>query len=196
MNSYFENIVESALKKKLKKKKVVEKDLDEVVDEDGAVIASKIPVDVNVKNTTSKSKTDDVVSMSRQPADTGLTGSPFRRYYGESDMSSQLGYEETLGKDLDYSKAKKYFMDNLKFDEREAEDRLEKLGYVKPKDNPEEKVRLIEEPSKYLEEIVDDILQTREQKEINPIIKRQLISLRDTLAANDLTINDVIDYLN
>lgn len=206
MDKYLESLIETALKRKKTKEPEKEEEVDEIVDADGTILGSKIPADVNVKTITSKSTTDQVVKQSRQPPDTGLNGSPMRRYWGETDMSSQLGYEETLGKDLDYSRAKKYFMDDLGFDEKEAEERLEKLGYTK-KSDATDKVRLIEEPSKHIEEIIDDVLSKRttnrsdiarkynEEREIDPILRRQLVSLKDTLEANNLTINDVIQYL-
>jgi hypothetical protein len=192
MDSYLQNLIEAGIKKGLKKKKKTkEQDVEEIVDYDGSIMGSKIPLDVNVANTTSQKTTDDVVDATRQLPSVKNGGDVRIRYWGESDMTATLGYEDTLGKDLSYEEAKKYFMDDLGFDEVEAEERLKALGYVK---KAEDKVRLIENPA-LLEQLVDAAI-NRTKKEINPIILRQLAALRETLRANNLTIDDIIPYLN
>jgi hypothetical protein len=189
MDSYIKNIIETAVTKAQKPKKKKKQDVEEVVDYDGSILGSKIPVDYDVKTITAKKTTDDSISMSHQPSTTGAkmgTSSDTTRYWGESDMSATLGYEETMGKDKSYDEAKHYFMQQLGFDEPEAEERLKALGYVKKADD---KVRLIED-------IIDDVIQNQGKKEINPIIQRQLLSLRNTMEAHNLTIEDIIPYLN
>jgi hypothetical protein len=197
MDSYLQNLIEKTVEKTVKKvEKKKKQDVEEIVDLDGSVLGSKIPLDVNVKNVTAKNTTDATVDMARQPPTTGEKFNGPRtsqRYWGESDMSATLGYDETMGKDLDYDKAKKYFMKDLGFDEAEAEERLEKLGYVK---RSNDKVRLIEK-NQFLESIIDDAIQNQGQKKrLNPIVLRQLMSLKQTLRANNLTLQDIIPYLN
>jgi hypothetical protein len=66
---------------------------------------------------------------------------------------------------------------------------------------------LIENPKKFIEEFIESILSrknsdyelvnssNKEIKEINPIIKRQLKSFKETLENNNLSIEDVLEYL-
>jgi hypothetical protein len=42
----------------------------------------------------------------------------------------------------------------------------------------------------------DDEILTNEKKDINPIIKRQLSSLKTTLSKHKLTIDDIKEYLS
>jgi hypothetical protein len=192
MDSYLKNLIEAAVKKgteKTKKKK--KQDVEEVVDYDGSVLGSKIPPDVDVKTITAKKTTDDTVSMARQPNNTGsrINGMVTTRNWGENDMSTTLGFDETMGRDKSYDEAKNYFMNDLGFDEIETEERLKALGYVKKSD---EKVRLIEDT--YLESIVNQAIEN--QKQLNPIVLRQLMSLKQTMQANNVTVEDIIPYLN
>jgi hypothetical protein len=190
MDAFIQNIIEAAVKKPRKKARPQE--MEEVVDEDGNVMDSAIPPDYQVKTVTAKKTTDDTVKMARQRMDYGVNGSGYRRYWGESDMSATLGYEQTLGKDKSYEEAKAYFMNDLGFEEREAEDRLEALGYEKSKAE-KDKVRLVEK--QYLSSLVDRAMAPKPNPKINPIIRRQLHSLKETLKANGLSLNDVIQYL-
>ena len=89
--------------------------------------------------------------------------------------------------------------------QEETIERLEKLGYDEKLKG--DKVRLIENPKKFIEEFIESIMAKRnsdyelvnspnkEIKEINPIIKRQLKSFKETLEYNNLSIEDVLEYL-
>jgi hypothetical protein len=188
---------------------------DEIVDADGNIMSSNIPTNKNVKGTGSKSTSDEVVNSAMGMMGTfGIAGGMGRgattlRYWAESDMSKALGYEDTLGQDEDYEDAKNHFEDELGLPDDEAEDRLEKMGYdEKLKDT--DKVRLIEHPKKFIEEYIESVLKNKskdndivksdqkefDEKSVNPILMRQLKSLKDTLKDNDLTVKDIINYLN
>jgi Trk K+ transport system NAD-binding subunit len=94
-----------------------------------------------------------------------------------------------------------------KLDDDETEDRLEKMGY--DKNLPDDKVRLVENPKKFMEEYIESILggktkdneivskeeEQNEEKEINPIVLKQLKALKNTLNSNDLSINDILKHL-
>jgi len=199
-----------------------EQDIDEFVDDENNIINSKKPINFNVKGMTQNNTTDEIVKSAYGSMGThGVHGTHTSlRYWAESrndlknlientideiDMSNALGYEETLGNDLPYNKAEKYFEDDLEIPDDEAEDRLEKLGYDEKLKN--DKVRLVEKNKNYIEEFIESILskksddyefvknKEKEIKEVNPIIKRQLHSLKDTMESNNLTIEDIIEYL-
>ena len=112
-----------------------------------------------------------------------------------------------LGQDEDYKDAKNHFEDSLGLDDKEAEERLEKMGY--DKNLPDDKVRLVENPKKFMEEYIESILKKKtsdseivskegeqtEEKEINPIILKQLKSLKNSLSSHNLKVNDIIKHL-
>jgi hypothetical protein len=199
-----------------------DEELDEFVDKDGNVMTSKLPSNYRSKGITQNNTTDEVVKSAYSSMGThGVHGTHTSlRYWAENreqlknlietqideiDMSDALGYDETLGDDKSYDEAEKFFKDELDLSDDETEERLEKLGYdEKLKDD---KVRLVEKDKNYIEEFIESVLskktndnefvnnKTHELKEVNPIIKRQIKSLKDTLENNNLTVEDIIEYL-
>lgn len=188
----------------------ISKDIDEVVDENGNLSRSRLPKDIHTKNTTSRKRTDKVVSSAAGSMGShGVHGTQTSlRYWAESEeikeieMDDTLGYDETMGKDLPYKKALNYFMKELKFSKEEAIERLEMMGYI-----PDEKetIRLVENPQKYINDYVEsvlvdknhnsDIIKKQEDKNLNPLIIKQLNSLKKTLEKNNVSIDTILPYL-
>ena len=152
--------------------------------------------------------TDVVVKMAHgSQGRISKAGATNLRYWAESDMSKALGFDDTMGKDADYDDAEEHFKDDLGIDEPEVDDRLAQMGYDKKL--PNDKVRLVENPKKYMEEYIESILKGKskdndvlekekeevEPKEIHPIIKRQLNSLKNSMNSHGLTADDVINYI-
>lgn len=180
--------------KKIPEKVEKEEEVDEIVDKQGNISRSKKPSNINTKGITSNTTTDEVVKTGRGAMGSyGTTGvQNYRRYWGESDMSKALGAEDTIMKDADYDDAKKHFENNLGLDEPETEERLSQMGYDKKL--PDDKVRLVENPKKFMEEYIESIIKGKnkdndivskeeevEEVELNPIIKRQLKSLKNSM---------------
>ena len=125
------------------------------------------------------------------------------RYWAESDMSKSLGYDDTLGDDDNFKEAYKHFTGELGLSHIDAMERLEKMGY--DENLPDDKVRLVENPKKFMKDYMETVLSkkndnneilNKDKIEINPIIKRQLSSLKTELKNNKLTIDDVKEYLS
>jgi hypothetical protein len=187
----------------------VEKDVDEIVDVDGNIAMSKKPTDANTKGITSAETTDQVVKNARGQSGSYYTSGTqnYTRYWGESDMSKSLGFEKTMKQDDSYEEAKDHFEKDLGLDEPEAEERLNQMGY--DKNLPDDKVRLVENPKKFMEEYIESIINKKneknndilskegeiEEKEINPIVLKQLKSLKNTMDSNGLTSDDVLKHL-
>ena len=79
---------------------------------------------------------------------------------------------------------------------------VEDMGYDEKL--PEDKVRLVENPKKFMKDYVETVLTKKSEdkdivndskKDINPIIKRQLMSLKNTLKNNNLTLSDIKDFI-
>ena len=187
---------------------VDETEIDEIVDADGNIQYDNLRLGDRKAGITSNSTTDDVVKTGAGSMGKAITGGgrTTLRYWAETDMSKSLGYEETLGNDEDYDEAKDYFEKDLGLDEPEIEDRLAQMGYDKKL--PDDKVRLVENPKKFIEEYIDSVVlrkkndsndiikkKSEEVKEINPIIKKQLNSLKTSLKNNNLSIEDVMKHL-
>jgi hypothetical protein len=188
--------------------KVEEKEVDEIVDKNGNVARGKKPTNFNTKGITQNKTTDEVVkSGAGQTSLSPRLGFGLRRYWAESDMSKSLGYDDTLGKDVDYDDAKNHFEDDLGLTDDEAEERLAKMGYDEKL--PDDKVRLVENPKKFMEEYIESILAKKskdseivsnegdqmEEKEINPIVAKQLKSLKNSLKSHNLSVSDIMKHL-
>lgn len=188
--------------------KVEEKEVDEIVDKQGNIARGKKPTNFNTKGITQNKTTDEVVKTGAgQTSLSPRLGFGLRRYWAESDMSKSLGYDDTLGQDADYDDAKDHFEDDLGLTDKEAEERLAKMGYDEKL--PDDKVRLVENPKKFMEEYIESILAKKskdsdivsnegdqvEEKEINPIVAKQLKSLKNSLKSHNLSINDIMKHL-
>lgn len=183
-----------------------EKQFDEIVDSKGNIQRSKKSPNFDTKGITSNSTSDEVAKTGKGQMGSfgGPGGQPYRRYWGESDMSKSLGYEKTLGKDEDLEGAEDYFEKELGMEDGEAEDRLHAMGY--DPELPEDKVRLVENPKKFIDEFIESIISNRskendvlskqsEVKEMNPIVKKQIKSLKNTMDSHNISIDDIIKHL-
>jgi hypothetical protein len=183
-------------------------EVKEIVNKDGNIQYGNDKITLKKSGVSSNSTSDEVAKTSGGSMGKTITtgGRTSLRYWAETDMSKSLGYDDTLGKDEDYGQAKNHFEKDLGIDEPEAEDRLAQMGYD-PK-LPEDKVRLVENPKKFIEEYIDSLIlpkkndsndivkkKTDDVKEINPIIKKQLDSLKTSLKSNNLTIDDIMKHL-
>ena len=185
----------------------VEKEVDEIVDKHGNIATGKKPTDFDTKGVTQKKTSDDVAkaafgSMGRMAKVGGTT----MRYWAESDMSKALGFDDTMAKDADYDDAEDHFKDELGLDEPEAEDRLAQMGYDKKL--PADKVRLVENPKKFMEEYIDNLLKQKgkdndvlpkeeevEEVEINPIVAKQIKSLKNSMKTYGLKPDHILKGL-
>jgi hypothetical protein len=196
-----------------------EEEVDEIVDKNGNILTSKKPSDLDARGVSSDSTSDEVVRTGKgMMGNYGMTKvQNYTKFWGEGKltkgelieiaMKDALGFEATMGNDADYDEAEAYFEKDLGLDSEETEDRMDQMGY--DKNLPDDKVRLVENPKKYMEEYIESILKGRskdndvlekekeevEPKEIHPIIKRQLNSLKNSMDSHGLTADDVINYI-
>ena len=186
-----------------------EKEVDEIVDKDGNIATSSFPTDFNSKGVTDDWITDMVAKSGHgQMGNYGATGvQNYTRYWGEADMSKNLGAEETIMQDKDYDEAYAHFTKELGLSDEEAKERMSALGYEEKL--PEDMVRLVENPLSFMEEYLEDVLKRRkakdndilsketdEIKEVHPIIKRQINSLKNSMKSHGLTADDIKKHLD
>ena len=186
----------------------VETEVDEIVDSNGNISRSKKPSNLNSKGITQKNTTDVVAKTGAGSMGIhGVHGTHTSlRYWAEADMSNVLGFKDTLGQDEDIDDAEDHFQKELGLDDEETKKRMNQMGY--DENLPNDKVRLVENPKKFMEEYIESILskkntsndivskeETMEEKDINPIVLKQLNSLKNTLEKNNLKIGDVLKHL-
>lgn len=182
-----------------------EGDVDEIVDAKGNIKRGGKSTDFHAKGITSKNTTDKTAKMvGGQMGTHGVHGTHTSlRYWAESDLTKALGYDDTLGDDENFKKAYEHFTGELGLSHDDAMKRLQSMGYDEKL--PEDKVRLVENPKKFMKDYVETVLSKRSdykeivndsEKEINPILKRQLDSLKKTLKKNNLTVSDITKLLD
>jgi hypothetical protein len=216
MNKFIEQVINETIRSKrqrrynYKKAEEEKKEVDEIVDADGDIRTGDMPGNPN--GYIRSKKTSDEVSkatmgqMGSYGILGGVTGSnKTLKYWAESDMSKALGATDTImnPKVDSYEDAVEKFEDELEVPDEEAKDRAKKMGY--DPELPDGKIRLIENPKKYIEEylakrvsqseIVPKTSLEPQKKPISPIIKRQLGSIKQTLKDNNLTVKDITEYL-
>jgi len=191
---------------KLPEKVKSEEEVDEIVDDKGNIARSKRPTDLSTKGVSDNKTSDEVVQTAYgQMGIHGIGGTHTSlRYWAESDMSKTLGAEETILKDKDYEQAREYFEKELGLDPFETDERLAQLGYDKKL--PDDKVRLVENPKKFMEEYIEsilkkrnsednDVLSKKEGKELDKIIVRQINALKNSMDSHNISVDDLILYL-
>jgi len=183
-----------------------EEEVDEIVDAAGNFAKSKKPG--NPKSGITSDSTSDEVALTAagQSSISPKLGMGFRRYWGESDMSKALGAEDTIMDDANYEEAKKKFIELGVTDPKELENRLGQMGYD-PK-LPDDKVRLVENLKKFMEEYIDNLLKQKgkdndvlskeeevEEVEINPIVAKQIKSLKNSMKTYGLKPDHILKGL-
>ena len=178
-------------------------ELDELVDSDGTMLSSKIPIlDPHL---TPRKTMDQTVSMARNVYDIFRMG--YRRYFYEEDMSKVFGredetdfmsYDETvdflsdlLGIEDAKSKSKKREI------EGDAEERAKEMGKIPGKKKIQ---RLFEKE----EEVSEDVLVkktkmngdvNKKEKIASQIIKRNIQFIKKQAEQEGITINELIKLL-
>ena len=116
-----------AKEKNIKDTKTLKKDLEELVNSDGSMSNSAIPIlDPKLHPRKTMDQTVAAASITNDPISRG-----YRTYYGESemkeiDMSGAFGYEET--EDLDGEETYKFLVKKMGMEPDEAKDRTKQQG--------------------------------------------------------------------
>ena len=191
-------------------KKSKEKEVEEIVDVDGNIATGDEPGNPNAYIRSKKTSDDVTKATMGQMGSFGILGGNTSglktlKYWAESDMSKALGAKDTImnPKVDSFEDAVETFEDELEVPEDEAKDRAAQMGF--DKELPDGKIRLIENPKKYIEEYLakkaknSEIVPKTEletsKKQISPIIRRQLGSIKQSLKNNNLTVKDITEYL-
>jgi len=185
-----------------------EEEVDEIVDAAGNFAKSKKPTNFNSKGTTSDSTSDEVaLTGAGQSSISPKLGMGFRRYWGESDMSKVLGADKLLhSDDVDYEEAKDTY-DELGIEDPEEQDkRAKQLGF--DPNLPNGKQRIVENPKKFMEEYIDNLLKQKgkdndvlskeeevDEVEINPIVAKQIKSLKNSMKTYGLKPDHILKGL-
>ena len=185
-----------------------EAEFSEIVDADGDIQTGDKPGNPNgyirSKNTSDQVAKSTMGQMGSFGVLGGATGAnKTLKYWAESDMSKALGAPDTIGDpDTNFEDAVQTFEDELEVPEEEAKERAKQMGF--DPELPDGKLRLIENPKKYIEEYLSQKTTNSElvkkstnnvKKPVSPLIKRQLNTIKQTLKDNGLSMSDITEYL-
>jgi hypothetical protein len=204
-----------AKEKKIKNTKTLKADLEELVNADGAMSNSAIPI-LDPKLHPRKTM-DQTVAASRITNDPISRG--YRTYYGESemkeiDMSGAFGYEET--EDMDGEDTYKYLVKDMGMEPDDAKERTKQQGkdpsgkkdkkskYYRDK-NFITRATLSEIQKQKAIKMVEDLLANKKSSEdgdVNEknvddfkILKRNIANLKKQAERQGLQIDDLIKFL-
>ena len=188
---------------KVTSKDKVEGEIEELVDFDGTMLSSKIPI---LDPTLHPRKTmDQTVQAARNVYDIFRMG--YRRYFSETDMSKAFGYDET--KFMNAKETIKYLEKELGLDSEDAEDRAEEMG-KKPKMDKKSEFkdkRNFVNRGVLAEKDVDDVKEeiitkksndreiTEKSKGSSKVISRNIQALKKQAEKEGISINDLIKML-
>lgn len=213
------DVIEKYLKKCANKKEKKSTDdmkgeIEELIDFDGNMNNSKIPI-IN-RQLSPKKITDQQVVAAFQPSNPVTRG--YRVYYGESvekeddvvnevDFSDAFGYEET--KDMDGKKTFNYLVKKMDMEPDEAIDRTKQFGKnpfkSKKSKNPKiiDKMTLKEMEKNKLSKMVEIILNKRnndteiveKEKDISKFLIRNLKSIKKLAQKEGINLSQLIKAL-
>ncbi len=193
-----------AKEKSVKDKKVLKKDLEELVNADGAMANSKIPIlDPKLHPRKTMDQTVSAAAITNDPIARG-----YRTYYGESveevtetDMSAAFGWEET--QNMTGPKAYKYYVEKLGLEPPDAEERVRQQGKNPFKEKKKQTISEIQKQAAI--DIIEDILTKRKSTDkadigskdddMSPIVKKNLRTLKRQADREGLSISQLIKYL-
>jgi hypothetical protein len=201
-----------AKEKKVKDTKTLKTDLEELVNADGSMSNSKIPI-LDPKLHPRKTM-DQTVAASRITNDPISRG--YRSYYGESveeeldevDMSGAFGYEET--KDLDGPEAYKYLVKKMDMEPDDAQERVKQQGknpFKKKKKMPgsDMKITISEIQRQKAIKMVEDLLMknknssnadvSKKELDASKVLKKNISSLKRQAEKEGLSISELIKLL-
>jgi len=167
-----------AKEKKIKDTKTLKTDLEELVNSDGSMANSKIPIlDPRLHPRKTMDQTVSSASITNDPISRG-----YRTYYGESevkeiDMSGAFGYEET--EDLDGKETFKFLVKDMGMEPDEAKERTKQQG-KDPSGKKDKKSKYYKDPNFITRATLSEI---QKQKAIK-VVEDMLAKKKDSNSAD------------
>jgi hypothetical protein len=182
-------------------------EVTELIDFDGTMLSSAIPILNPASSVQGSTTTDKMVAMSRNPRDPLLRG--WYGYYGESemkevDMSKAFGYEDTMF--MDAEESLKYFKKKLGMDKDNAEERVDdEFGKSKKRDERSKyknKKGFVGRPILKEKELGEEVLVNKNddrdvstKKQASKILIKNVKSIKKMADREGYSINDLIKLI-
>ena len=160
-----------------------QEELEELVDYDGSMMNSKIPLGINKSNKISRSTSDDMVKTAHQKGN-GF-GYYYKRYWGEAYLGGGLGDNEELDSEVETTnECMEYFMGNYGLSREKAVTKCENYGYntnvSQEKAENDERKRLVELSNKKMKDMMEVILSKKnDDSDIKSGVEMELHDRKD-----------------
>ncbi len=189
VKNYLEKI---AKEKKKKSTKTIKTDLEELVNSDGAMSNSAIPIlDPRLHP---KKTMDQTVSMARITNDPISRG--YRTYYGESveeieeiDMSGAFGYEET--EDMDGKDTFKFLVKNMGMEPDDAKERTKQQG-KDPSGKKDKKSKYYKDPNFITRATLSEIQRQKAIKVVEDMLAKKKSSDSADINKKDVEVSRML----
>ena len=187
VKNYLEKTVND---KKKKSTKTLKTDLEELVNSDGAMSNSAIPI-LDPKLHPKKTM-DQTIAAARITNDPIARG--YRTYYGESveeieeiDMSGAFGYEET--EDMDGKDTFEYLVNDMGMEPEDAEERTKQKGQD-PTGKKDKKSPYYKDPN-----FINNADVNKKELETSRMLKRNLLVLKKQAEKEGISVSELIKML-
>tara|TARA_R110000851_G_scaffold48370_7_gene117021 strand:- start:3011 stop:3709 length:699 start_codon:yes stop_codon:yes gene_type:complete len=191
-----------------------DKELGEIVDYDGSIMSSKIPLDVRKSNITSKSTTDDEKKSAHMKGDSFY----YRRFWSESYNGAGLGDNEKIDT-MTGDETIEYFQDEYDLPEPKAIEKAEENGKLTDTEKQLDSEKMIVMEKKRIKKIVEKLLTKKKNgkdsdlvepdedlvdvgaKEegsdvLDTVVERKIMSLKRLVESNGLNISEVLKRIS
>lgn len=176
--------------KKIKDTKTLKTDLEELVNSDGAMSNSKIPI-LDPKLHPRKTM-DQTVAAARITNDPIARG--YRTYYGESemkeiDMSGAFGYEET--EDLDGAETYKYLVKKMGMEPDDAKERTKQQG-KDPSGKKDKKSKYYKDKNFVTRATLSEIQKQKAIKMVEDLLTKKKSSDKADITSKNIDISKIL----
>jgi len=198
------------------KNKGKEEEVTELIDTDGTWLTSNIGIRDPQSSLNGSTTTDRIVAMTKTPRDVFMRGGVSFRgesVIPEEDMKDAFGFDDTMF--MDYKDTVKHYQKKLGLDKDDAVGRAVQQGKkpnlhkktpkkIKMKKNFIDRLILKEKGIEESEDLIEDVLFDKEDDkkdikikkgEINPLLVRNIRSIKKMAKDNGLTIQELVKLL-
>ena len=143
-----------------------DKELGEIVDYDGSIMSSKVPLDVRTINVTSKGTTDDEKKSAHMKGDSFY----YRRFWAESYNGAALGDNEKIDT-MTGDETIEYFKDEYDLPENKAVEKAEENGKLTGTEKQLDSEKMIVMEKERIKKIVEKLLAKKKTNDDGDLVE-------------------------
>ena len=194
---------------------ILRKKLGEIVDYDGSIMSSKVPLDVRTINVTSKGTTDDEKKSAHMKGDSFY----YRRFWAESYNGAALGDNEKIDT-MTGDETIEYFKDEYDLPENKAVEKAEENGKLTGTEKQLDSEKMIVMEKERIKKIVEKLLAKKKtnddgdlvepdedlvdvdpkeeghEEALDYVVERKIMNLKRLVESNNLDLSKVLKRIS